>query len=144
MLRHEPVYINGDGETARDFCYVDNAVQANLLAAMTDDPAAINQVYNVALSTQTSLNTLFDTLRKLIGEHTPETLMTQPVYRDFRPGDMRFSLADIGKAHNLLGYHPVWPVQRGLKKTVDWYVVRLAPAPEQPGRAATRPHPALA
>jgi len=128
MLRHETVHINGDGETARDFCYVDNAVQANLLSAMVDDEAAVNQVYNVALDFQTSLNTLFKTLRTLIGAYDPATLTSQPEYRDFRPGDMRFSQADIGKARRLLGYNPVWPVQRGLQKTVDWYVARLAPA----------------
>lgn len=129
MLKHQPVYINGDGETARDFCYVDNAVQANLLAAMSNSPAAVNQVYNVALNSQMSLNVLFDSLRKLLGEYRPEALSTQPVYRDFRPGDMRFSRADIDKAQNLLGYHPVWPVPRGLKKTVEWYVHRLAAIP---------------
>ena len=128
MLKHEPVYINGDGETARDFCYVDNAVQANLLAAMSDNPAAVNQVYNVALNSQTSLNVLFSTLRTLIGVHLPETLATQPVYRDFRVGDMRFSQADISKAQSLLGYRPVWPVQRGLKKAVDWYIARQTPS----------------
>jgi len=138
LLRHEPVYINGDGETARDFCYVDNAVQANLLAAMTDDEAAINQVYNVALNCQTSLNVLFDTLRTLIGEHYPEVLSTQPVYRDFRPGDMRFSQADIGKAHRLLGYHPVWPVQRGLKRAVDWYIARLMSSHDASARKTER------
>ena len=130
MLKREPVYINGDGETARDFCYVDNAVQANLLAAMTDDAAAINEVYNVALNAQMSLNSLFDTLRTLIGVHFPETLATRAIYREFRQGDMRFSRADIGKAHRLLGYHPVWPVQRGLKKTVEWYITRLATTPD--------------
>lgn len=129
LLRHEAVYINGDGETARDFCYVDNAVQANLLAAMTDDAAAVNQVYNVALNSQTSLNVLFSTLRTLIAERDPAARGAQPVYRDFRPGDMRFSRADIGKAERLLGYLPTWPVQRGLKSTVDWYTARLAGTP---------------
>lgn len=129
MLRHDPVHINGDGETARDFCYVDNAVQANLLAAMTDDAAAVNQVYNVALNARTSLNALFDNLRRLVGRHDPETLAKEPVYRDFRPGDMRFSQADIGKAERLLGYRPVWPVARGLEKTVEWYVDRQTAAP---------------
>lgn len=124
MLNRQPVYINGDGETARDFCYVDNAIQANLLAAMTGEPGAVNEVYNVGLNAQTSLNELFSHLRQLIGEHDPAIEGTEPVYRDFRPGDMRFSRADIGKAHRLLGYHPVWPVARGLQKTVDWYIAR--------------------
>lgn len=124
MLDREPIYINGDGETARDFCYVDNAVQANLLAAMSEDPAAVNEVYNIALNSQMSLNMLFETLRALVGTHFPETLTTKAIYRDFRAGDMRFSRANIGKAHGLLGYHPVWPVQRGLKKTVEWYIAQ--------------------
>lgn len=128
MLNHQPVYINGDGETARDFCYVDNAIQANLLAGMTDDEAALNEVYNVGLNAQTSLNELFGHLRLLIGAHDPEVLATEPAYRDFRPGDMRFSRADIGKAHRLLGYHPVWPVTRGLKKTVEWFIGRRVAA----------------
>jgi UDP-N-acetylglucosamine/UDP-N-acetylgalactosamine 4-epimerase len=139
LLRHETVHINGDGETARDFCYVDNAVQANLLSAMVDNADAVNQVYNVAFNFQTSLNTLFDTLRTLIGEHDPATLATQPEYRDFRLGDMRFSQADIGKARRLLGYDPVWSVQRGLRKTVDWYVARLSPATR---RSTSGSHPA--
>lgn len=126
MLRGETVYINGDGETARDFCFVDNAVQANLLAATTTDEAAENEVYNVGLNAQTSLNELFDLLRRLIGEHDAAVLKRSPVYRDFRPGDMRYSRADIGKAHRLLGYHPAWPVARGLQQTVAWYIARQA------------------
>lgn len=142
MLNREPIYINGDGETARDFCYIDNAVQANLLAAMSDDPAAVNEVYNVALNSQMSLNTLFETLRTLVGVHFPEILATRATYRDFRVGDMRFSRANIGKAHSLLGYHPVWPVQRGLKKTVEWYIAQSRAARDreqriEAGEAAT-------
>ncbi|HEX6736459.1 MAG TPA: SDR family oxidoreductase [Azonexus sp.] len=141
MLNKEPVYINGDGETARDFCYVDNAIQANLLAAMSDDPAAVNEVYNVALNSQTSLNMLFDALRALIAVHNPEALGTRAIYRDFRQGDMRFSRANIGKAHSLLGYHPVWSVQRGLKKTVDWYVAQARASREPEQSPAGEPAP---
>lgn len=126
MLRNEPVYINGDGATARDFCYVDNAVQANLLAGITKEETALNQIYNVALSAQTSLNELFESLQVLIGARCPEVLAMQPNYRDFRQGDMRFSLADIAKARRLLGYHPIWRVKQGLKKTVDWYIAKLS------------------
>lgn len=125
LLRQEQVYINGDGETARDFCYIDNAVQANLLAAMATDELAVNQVYNVALSAQTSLNELFDMLRTLIAARYPDVLNKEAEYREFRAGDMRRSLADISKARRLLGYHPSIPVKQGLKKTVDWYVARL-------------------
>ncbi|MCG2578663.1 SDR family oxidoreductase [Dechloromonas sp. XY25] len=134
MLNKEPIYINGDGETARDFCYVDNAVQANLLAAMTEDPAAVNEIYNIALNSQMSLNMLFETLRALVGTHFPETLAIKAIYRDFRAGDMRFSRANIGKAHGLLGYHPVWPVQRGLKKTVEWYIAQSRAASDREQR----------
>lgn len=134
MLNREAIYINGDGETARDFCYIDNAVQANLLAAMSEDPAAVNEVYNIALNSQMSLNMLFETLRALVGTHFPETLAIKATYRDFRAGDMRFSRANIGKAHGLLGYHPVWPVQRGLKKTVEWYIAQSRTARDREQR----------
>lgn len=134
MLNREPIYINGDGETARDFCYIDNAVQANLLAAMAEDPAAINQIYNIALNSQMSLNMLFEALRSLVGAHFPEALTIKATYRDFRQGDMRFSRANIGKAHGLLGYHPVWPVQRGLKKTVEWYIAQSRAARDREQR----------
>lgn len=133
MFRHEPVYINGDGRTARDFCYVDNVVQANLLAATIDNDAALNQVYNVALNAQTSLNELFEALRQLVGTHDPQALTIQPTYRAFRQGDIRYSRADIGKAGRLLGYRPIWSVKRGLKKTVAWYAARLADGLPLPG-----------
>jgi len=110
MLHNEPVYINGDGETSRDFCYIDNTVQANILAAMTDNPAAVDQVYNVALNDQTSLNQLFNTLRDLITERVADIQIPDPVYRDFRAGDVRHSRADIGKAESLLGYAPRRPI----------------------------------
>ena len=103
MIRDEPVFINGDGGTARDFCYVDNAVQANLLAAVVDDPAAVNQVYNVAVSEKTTLNELFEMIRSQLETHYPHLRDLRPVYREFRPGDVRFSRADIGKAQQLLG-----------------------------------------
>lgn len=145
MLHNNPVYINGDGETARDFCYVDNAVQANLLAATVEDAAAINEVYNVALNSQLSLNELFATLRTLIGEIDPAILDRQPEYRDFRPGDMRFSRADISKANRLLGYQPAWSALRGLRKTVGWYIEhddKPDRTLESPLRSSAERHPA--
>jgi UDP-N-acetylglucosamine 4-epimerase len=126
MLRNEIVYINGDGKTARDFCYVDNAVQANLRAAMVDDPAALNQVYNVAVDAQTSLDELFLMIRSVLAQHYPRFQNIQPVYRDFRLGDVRFSQADISKAHRLLGYQPSIRVKQGIEQTVDWHISRLA------------------
>ena len=127
MIRHEPVIINGDGETARDFCYVDNVVQANLLAAMVADPAAVDQVYNVALNEKTTLNELFEMMRSLLEPRYPNLRGLRPVYRKFRPGDVRLSQADTGKARRLLGYRPVWRIREGLERTIDWYAARLTP-----------------
>src|SRR5712692_706489 len=138
MIRNEPVHINGDGETARDFCYVDNAVQANLLAAVADDPAAINQVYNVALGERTSLNELFELIRSLLEPRYPHLRNFRPVYREFRAGDVRFSQADIGKAKRLLGYRPLLRVSEGLARAVDWYVASLAPQPPILGAVSRR------
>jgi len=124
FLNHEPIQINGDGTTARDFCFVENAVQANFLAALVDDPNAVNQNYNVALNGQTSLNELLGMLRDRLALYDAAVLDMQPEYREFRWGDMKFSRADISKAQRLLGYQPVWPVKRGLEETIDWYVKR--------------------
>jgi len=93
LIRHEPVYINGDGETSRDFCYVENTIQANLLCATTDDPAALNQVYNVAVAECTTLNELFGLERALLMEHFPQVRECRPHYREFREGDVRHSQA---------------------------------------------------
>src|SRR5256885_3130162 len=111
MIREDPVFINGDGETARDFCYVDNAVQANLLAAMVDDPAAVNQVYNVALNEKTTLNELFDLIRSLLAPRFPYVRGVRPIHRASRAGDVRLSQGDIDKAKHLLGYEPPWRVR---------------------------------
>jgi len=124
MLRGEQVGINGDGETARDFCYVDNAVQANLLAGTVEDPAAVDQVYNVALNMQTSLNELFALLRDQMLAKRPGLAIRMPDYRAFRPGDMRFSRADITRARNLLGFRPAVEVREGLERTIAWHLGR--------------------
>ncbi len=125
MLVGEEVTINGDGETSRDFCYVGNAVQANLLAAVTDDPAAINQVYNVAVDDRTSLNRLFELLRDAIARRLPAIAAVTPVYRDFRPGDVRHSQADIGKAGRLLGYVPTHRLDEGIEAAMPWYLAHF-------------------
>lgn len=134
MIRNETVFINGDGETARDFCYVDNAVQANIQAATCDEAAALNQVYNVAVNERTSLNQLYDMLREPLARSYPQLREAKPVYREFRQGDVRMSQADIGKAERLLGYRPQWRVAEGLARTVGWYQEQLAaqvvPVPE--------------
>ena len=120
MIRNETIHINGDGETARDFCYVDNVVQANLLAATVDDATAVDQVYNIALSEMTTLNELFEMIRQALEPRYPHLRSSRPVYRDFRPGDVRLSQADIGKAARLLGYQPVVRIGEGLVRSIDW------------------------
>lgn len=125
MLRNEPVHINGDGETARDFCFVDNAIQANLLAATVCDARALNQVYNVACNERTSLNELFEILRALLEPANPRLKQLRPLYRDFRPGDVHMSQADISLAARLLGYRPLWSARQGLARTAEWYVGAL-------------------
>src|SRR5437773_2049364 len=121
MMKREPVRINGDGETSRDFCYVDNAVQMNLLAATASHPQAANQVYNVALDQRTSLNELFALMRERLLAHYPHLRKFKPIYRDFRAGDVRHSQADIAKAKRLLGYTPTHRIEQGLDTALDWY-----------------------
>ena len=121
MMKNEPVIINGDGETSRDFCYVDNAVQMNLLAATASNPKAANQVYNVALDQRTSLNELFALLRERLLAHYPHLRKFKPLYRAFRAGDVRHSQADIAKAKRLLGYSPTHRIEQGLDAALDWY-----------------------
>jgi len=122
MIKGEPVYINGDGETSRDFCYIENCIQANLLAAFTEDKNAINQVFNVAYGERTSLNELFDLIREQVSQKFPHIRNLQPQYRDFRTGDVRHSLADIGISRALLGYDPEFSVRDGLNKAANWYL----------------------
>ena len=120
LLQGEPVYINGDGETSRDFCFVANAVQANLLAATTTSPEARNQVYNVAVGDRTTLNQLYELLRDSLLPHGVSASV-QPTYRDFRAGDVRHSQADVGRAHSLLGYVPTHRLPDGVAVVVPWY-----------------------
>lgn len=125
MLLGEDVSINGDGETSRDFCFVANAVQANLLAATTENSEAVNQVYNVALDDRTSLNQLFGMLRDALAESRPGLAGLKPLYRDFRPGDVRHSQADISKARRLLGYAPTHRISEGIRVAMPWYIARF-------------------
>jgi UDP-N-acetylglucosamine 4-epimerase len=125
LIKGEPVYINGDGETSRDFCFVANAVQINLLAAMSDNPEAVGQVYNVALGDRTTLNQLYDHLLNNLIAYFPDVRHAKPVYRDFRAGDVRHSLAEIQKAATLLGYEPAYRIGDGLKVAMKWYVESL-------------------
>jgi UDP-N-acetylglucosamine 4-epimerase len=121
MLRGERVAINGDGETSRDFCYVTNVVQANLLAATTTNPAAANQVYNIAVGERTTLNDLFKLLAAGLQKRDAALTVPKPIYRDFRPGDVRHSHADISRATQLLGYVPTHRIADGLELAFDWY-----------------------
>ena len=125
MIHNEPVTINGDGETSRDFCYIDNVIQANLLAATSQHVDAANQVYNVAVGDRTTLNQLFEAIRALLAPRFPHLTDFKPVYRDFRAGDVRHSLADISKARTRLGYEPTHPIGEGLAEAMDWYVADL-------------------
>lgn len=125
MIVNQPVYINGDGETSRDFCYIANTIQVNLLAATTENPEATNQVYNVAVGDRTTLNDLCAFLVRNLVERYPHLRNFKPVHRDFRAGDVRHSLADIGKAQRLLGYAPSHRIDAGLRESMAWYIDKL-------------------
>lgn len=128
MIHNEQLHINGDGASSRDFCFVDNAVQANLLAALCTDPAAVNQVYNVAVNARTSLNELYALMHAMLAPRLAHLAGYQPRYTDFRAGDVRHSQADIAKAARLLGYQPSHRLEDGLRDSLEWYLAHLAPA----------------
>ncbi len=121
----ETVHINGTGETSRDFCYIGNVVQANLLAALTNNREAVNQVYNVALNKRTTLSELYYCLQKIMQPYRDHPVESRPVYRDFRQGDVLHSQADISKAKRLLGYAPTHSVEEGLEAAMGWYMKKL-------------------
>jgi UDP-N-acetylglucosamine 4-epimerase len=143
MIQNEPVHINGDGETSRDFCYVANVVQANLLAATVEKREAVNEIYNVAVCARTTLNQLYGFLRENLLPHYPHLKDCRPVLGDFRPGDVRHSEADISKAKRLLGYKPSHTLEQGLSEALDWYRQHLGPpvnyGRSAPGRQRLRP-----
>jgi len=122
IMTGEEVFINGDGETSRDFCYIDNAVQMNIISAMAHKEEARDQIYNCALNDRTSLNELY----KMIGDRLIERVegleVNKPTYRDFRTGDVRHSQANIDKAKELLGYQPEYMISQGMDEAIDWYV----------------------
>nr|WP_260685182.1 NAD-dependent epimerase/dehydratase family protein [Variovorax sp. KBS0712] len=142
LLQGKPVYINGDGETSRDFCFIANVVQANLLAATVvdfplvveqstpsrvqgeahEDFSPVNQVYNIAVGDRTTLNDLYVELHRNLSLRYPRLQNVTPVYRDFRSGDVRHSLADIGKAERMLGYTPTHRIKEGLELAMPWYI----------------------
>lgn len=123
ILNNEPIFINGDGETSRDFCFVENVVQANVLAATVSSKAQLNQVYNVAAGDQTSLNSLFKMLTTAVSE-SGISYNKPPIYREFRSGDVRHSLAALEKAVSLLSYSPSYSVSAGIYLVIPWYIAQ--------------------
>jgi UDP-N-acetylglucosamine 4-epimerase len=124
LIKNEEIYINGDGETSRDFCFIENTVQMNILAATASEEAK-NQVYNVAVGDRTTLNNLFNSIKAALQENKILAAI-EPTYRDFRAGDVRHSQADIRKAINFLGYTPEFKILDGLQKAMPWYVQFIA------------------
>jgi UDP-N-acetylglucosamine 4-epimerase len=124
LLTGGTVHVNGDGETSRDFCYIENVIQANLQAAMAPKSGR-GEAYNIAFGERITLNELFAEIRDLVASRRPELAGAEPVYRDFRPGDVRHSLADISKARELIGYDPGYSVHDGLRLAAQWYMDRL-------------------
>jgi UDP-N-acetylglucosamine 4-epimerase len=121
LIAHEPVTINGDGEFSRDYTYVDNVVRMNILALETQNPEAVNQVYNTACAERTTLNQLVDYLKEFLSKYDPEICNVEVIHGENRVGDIPHSLACIDKARNLLGYEPAYKFREGLKEAVKWY-----------------------
>lgn len=128
LINNGQLNINGDGASSRDFCFIDNAVQANVLASLTSNPPAVNQVYNVAVNARTSLNALYALMRHMLGRRFEHLDKFEPTYTDFRAGDVRHSQADISKATRLLGYQPTHRLEDGLRESLEWYVSHLKTA----------------
>jgi UDP-N-acetylglucosamine/UDP-N-acetylgalactosamine 4-epimerase len=122
IIKGEEVFINGDGETSRDFCYIENAIQMNLLAATIKNKKAANQVYNTAFNDRTSLNQLYQMIQERVIDRVEGIKKKEPTYRDFRAGDVRHSMADVSKAKTLLSYAQSHSIGEGLNEVLDWYV----------------------
>ena len=131
MLKGEPLFLNGDGETSRDFCFVANVIQTNLLAATAGKPESLNQVYNVAVGDRTTLNELHGLIKSELLKRLPQLQFAAPEYRDFRAADVRHSLASIEKGSSLLGYQPTHTIEQGMAEAMDWYVQDLTSAPKK-------------
>jgi len=121
LINHERPVINGDGSYSRDFTFVDDVVQINQLAALTENPLAVNQVYNVAAGGRNTILTLFSLLKENLSKHDPEIKQIEPVFGPIRTGDIPHSQAAIDKANNLLGFVPQYTFEKGLFKTIEWY-----------------------
>lgn len=122
MITGNDIFINGDGETSRDFCYIENIIQINLLAATTSNEESVNQIYNVAVGDRTTLNQLYEHLQLNLPSFSTQHKLTKPVYREFRSADVRHSLADISKASKLLGYQPTHRIIDGIQEAMKWYI----------------------
>jgi UDP-N-acetylglucosamine 4-epimerase len=120
LINNDDVYINGDGKTSRDFCYIDNTVQANLLAATSNNEAK-NEVYNVAVGDRTTLNELYDAIKMALID-SGQRVDKKPILRDFRAGDVRHSQADVTKIKKGLGYSPTHTILKGIKEAMPWYI----------------------
>ena len=125
FMAHEAPTINGDGEYSRDFTYIDNVIQMNMLALTTDNPKAINQIYNTAYGERTTLNQLVTYLKEFLSEYDPVIASIEPIYGPNRVGDIPHSLASIEKAQTMLGYAPRYCMRDGLKEAVSWYYNNL-------------------
>lgn len=123
LINNHELFINGDGETSRDFCFIENVIQTNILAATASDEAR-NEVYNVAVGDRTSLNTLFLSIKHAL-EVNGISYSKEPIYREYREGDVRHSQADITKISRLLGYMPKFKIADGISKSMPWYVKKL-------------------
>lgn len=130
LIHKESPVINGDGSQSRDFTYIENAIQANLLAAATRNPDAINQIFNIAFGEATTLNELARDIIQLISNSMPGLKDIRLQYGPERPGDVKHSLANIDKAQNLLGYTPAYNINLGLARSIDWYLKNIKPTAE--------------
>lgn len=126
LLASEDVYINGDGETSRDFTYIDNVIQMNLLAGTTTNPIAFGQAFNVAVGGRSTLNELYMIINQELAKHIDTFKIHPAIYQDFREGDIRHSNANISKAQNLVGYVPTHTIEQGMKEAISWYINSLS------------------
>jgi len=125
ILNQDPIFINGDGKTSRDFCYIDNVVQINIMAAISENKDSVNQIYNVAVGEKTSLNELYQIIEDLLINRVSGLIKQEPIYREFRDGDVKHSLADIDKAKTLLEYQSNFTLKQGLEEYMNWYVSKI-------------------
>jgi len=125
LLTDEDIYINGDGETSRDFTYIDNVIQMNILAGTTQNPKAFGEAFNVAVGGRNTLNELYQLINEELEKHLSSYTPKKPIYRDFRPGDIRHSNADITKAKQVVGYMPTHDIYQGMEEAIEWYIQNI-------------------